>query len=112
MATNASPRREEAQIRERLDAWTEALHAKDLDGLVALYGPDTVTFDLMPPAQVDGIDHYRKNFERWFAAMPGPISYEIMICGSRRALTSRSVTAWATSGRRGRTERKPITASA
>lgn len=65
------------QIRERLDAWTQALHAKDLDALMALYAPDTITFDLMPPSQVDGADRYRKNFERWFAAMPGPIDYEM-----------------------------------
>ena len=31
----------------------------------------------MPPSQVDSADRYRKNFERWFAAMPGPIDYEI-----------------------------------
>jgi uncharacterized protein (TIGR02246 family) len=65
------------QIRERLDAWTQALHAKDLDALMALYAPDTITFDLMPPSQVDGAERYRKNFEHWFAAMPGPIDYEI-----------------------------------
>ena len=66
-----------AQIRERLDAWTKALHAKDLDALMALYAPDTITFDLMPPSQVDSAERYRKNFERWFAAMPGPIDYEM-----------------------------------
>ena len=73
----ATPSKEEAQIRERLDAWTKALHAKDLDALMALYAPDTITFDLMPPHQVPDADHYRKNFERWFAAMPDPIYYEI-----------------------------------
>ncbi|MGH8239452.1 MAG: hypothetical protein ACREXP_20895 [Steroidobacteraceae bacterium] len=43
---------------------------------MALYAPDTITFDLMPPHQVPDADHYRKNFERWFAAMPGPLDYE------------------------------------
>ncbi|HKE95541.1 MAG TPA: SgcJ/EcaC family oxidoreductase [Povalibacter sp.] len=68
---------EEASIRERLNAWASALHARDLDTLMTLYASDTVTFDLMPPHQVDGADRYRQNFERWFAAMPGPISYEM-----------------------------------
>ena len=68
---------EEPRIRERLDRWVRALRAKDLDSLMALYAPDTVTFDLMPPHQVNGTDHYRKNFERWFAAMPAPINYEM-----------------------------------
>jgi uncharacterized protein (TIGR02246 family) len=68
---------DEALIRDRLQRWARALHAKDLDALMRLYAPDTVTFDLMPPHQVDGADRYRKNFEKWFAAMPGPIDYEI-----------------------------------
>jgi uncharacterized protein (TIGR02246 family) len=77
MPTTATPHSEEAEIRGRLKAWTQALHAKDLDDLMALYAPDTITFDLMLPSQVQGADRYRRNFERWFAAMPGPIDYEI-----------------------------------
>ena len=77
MPTTPTPTQDEAPIRERLDAWTRALHAKDLNALMALYAPDVVTFDLMPPHQVPDAAHYRKNFERWFAAMPGPIDYEI-----------------------------------
>lgn len=76
MPTTVTPSKDEAQIRERLSAWTRALRAKDLDALMALYAPDVLTFDLMPPHQVPDAAHYRKNFERWFAAMPGPIDYE------------------------------------
>ena len=72
----ATPDKDEAQIRERLNQWTRALHAKDLVALMALYAYDTVAFDLMPPSQVDA-DHYRQNFERWFAMMSSPIEYEI-----------------------------------
>ena len=72
----ATPDKDEAQIRECLNKWTRALHAKDLGALTALYAPDTIAFDLMPPSQVDA-SHYRKNFERWFTSMPGPIEYEI-----------------------------------
>jgi uncharacterized protein (TIGR02246 family) len=68
--------KDDAQIRECLNKWTRALHAKDLSALTALYGPDTVAFDLMPPTQVDA-SHYRKNFERWLGSMTGPIEYEI-----------------------------------
>ena len=77
MPTTATAINDEGQIRQRLQAWTRSLRAKDLDALMALYAPDTVTFDLMPPSQVQGADRYRKNFERWFAAMPGPIDYDI-----------------------------------
>lgn len=77
MPTTPTSTQDEPQIRDRLNAWTRALHAKDLDALMALYAPDVVTFDLMPPHQVPDAAHYRKNFERWFAAMPGPIDYEM-----------------------------------
>jgi uncharacterized protein (TIGR02246 family) len=77
MPTTATASTDDTQIRERLRAWTRALHAGDLDALMVLYAPDVVTFDLMPPHQVPDAAHYRKNFERWFAAMPGPIDYEI-----------------------------------
>jgi ketosteroid isomerase-like protein len=77
MPTTGTATSDEAQIRERLNAWTRALRAKDLDALMALYAQDVVTFDLMPPHQVPDAAHYRKNFQRWFAAMPGSIDYEI-----------------------------------
>src|SRR5215208_6511999 len=77
MPTTATATQDEAQIRERLTAWARALHAKDLNALMALYAPDVITFDLMPPQQVRGADHYRRNFEQWFAVMPGPIDYEL-----------------------------------
>lgn len=75
--TTTTLAKDEAQIRERLDEWARALHAKDLDALMRLYEPDTVAFDLMVPAQVQGRDRYRENFESWFAALPAPIDYEV-----------------------------------
>jgi uncharacterized protein (TIGR02246 family) len=76
MPTNPTATQDEAEIRKRLTAWAKTLHAKDLNALMALYAPDVVTFDLMPPHQVPDAAHYRKNFARWFAVMPGPIDYE------------------------------------
>jgi uncharacterized protein (TIGR02246 family) len=64
------------QIRERIEAWAQALRAKDLNALMAHYAPDIVTFDVMP-LQSLGADAYRKNFEAWFASVQGPIDYEI-----------------------------------
>ena len=74
--STTTPDKDDAQIRECLNKWTRALHAKDLGALTALYGTDTVAFDLMPPTQVDA-SHYRKNFERWLGSMTGLIEYEI-----------------------------------
>ena len=72
----ATPDKDEAQIRECLNKWIWALHARDLDALMVLYAPETIAFDLMPPSRVDA-HHYRQNFERWFAMMPSPIEYEM-----------------------------------
>jgi uncharacterized protein (TIGR02246 family) len=59
-----------------MDAWAQALRAKDINAVMAHYATDNVTFDLRPPLQV-GVDAYRKNFEAWFASVQGPIDYEI-----------------------------------
>ena len=76
MPTTTTPARDDAQIRENIDAWAQALRAKDINALMAHYAPDMVTFDLMP-LQCLGADAYRKNFEAWFASVQGPIDYEI-----------------------------------
>ena len=68
--------RDEAQIRQLLEQWTQALHAKDLNTLMSYYAPDILTFDILPPLHYQGIEAYRKNFEAWFAAVQGPIAYE------------------------------------
>ena len=49
MPTTPTATQDEAEIRARLTAWAKALHAKDLNALMALYAPDVNTFDLMPP---------------------------------------------------------------
>jgi uncharacterized protein (TIGR02246 family) len=76
MPTTTNPTRNDSRIRERIDAWLQALRAKDINALMAHYAPDIVTFDLMP-LQSQGTDAYRKNFEAWFASVQGPIDYEI-----------------------------------
>jgi uncharacterized protein (TIGR02246 family) len=73
---DSTPTRDDAPIRESIEAWVQALRAKDIRRLMEHYAPDMVTFDLMP-LQLQGADAYRKNFEAWFAAVEGPIDYEI-----------------------------------
>src|SRR5262245_59697602 len=76
MPTTTTATREEAQIRQRMDAWAQALRTKQIDTLRAHYAPEIVPFDLMP-LQCQGAAAYRKNFEAWFASVQGPIDYEI-----------------------------------
>ena len=76
MTTHQSTASNEAQLRQLIEQWTQALYAKDLNTLMSYYAPDILTFDILPPLQYQGVDAYRKNFEAWFAAVQGPIEYE------------------------------------
>jgi ketosteroid isomerase-like protein len=67
---------EEAPIRDRVESLAQAIRDKDIDALMTHYAPDIVAYDVMPPA-ANGLADYRKNFERWFGSMLGPIDYEM-----------------------------------
>jgi ketosteroid isomerase-like protein len=41
------------------------------------YAPDIVVYDVMQPLEITSAADYRKNIERWFASMLGPIDYEM-----------------------------------
>ena len=67
----------EAPVRERIETLAQAIRDKNVDALMTHYAPDVYVFDVLPPLEVDGTDAYRKNYERWFASMQGPIDYEM-----------------------------------
>jgi len=77
MPTTLTRAREDASVRERVASLAQAIREKDIDALMTHYAPDIVAYDVMPPPDVQGADEYRKNFERWFASMQGPIDYEM-----------------------------------
>ena len=62
---------DEAQIRSLIERWAEAVHAGDMDGVLADHADDIVMFDVPPPYEgVRGIDAYRETwppFFRWQA---------------------------------------------
>ena len=64
-------------LHERLATLSQAIRDKDVDALMTHYAPDVVAYDVMPPLNVQGAADYRKNFEKWFASMLGPIDYEM-----------------------------------
>jgi uncharacterized protein (TIGR02246 family) len=69
--------RDEAQIRQLIDTWVEALHAKDVDRIMSVYAPDVLVFDLAPPLQHAGAETHRRNFAEWFKGFSGPIGSDI-----------------------------------
>jgi uncharacterized protein (TIGR02246 family) len=68
---------DEAQIRAAIDAWATAVRAKDVDGAMAGYAPDVLTFDVVSPLRYFGRDAGRKRTEEWFSSWQGPINCEI-----------------------------------
>jgi uncharacterized protein (TIGR02246 family) len=68
---------DEADIRQRIDTWLAALRAMDLEGVMALYAPDIVSFDVVPPLRHVGAEAKRKNWVGAFAAYQPPLGYEM-----------------------------------
>ena len=77
MTIKNSKASDEAQIRQLVDSWVQALRAKDVNGVMSHYAPDILVFDLAPPLQYRGADAYRKNWEAWFPTFRGSIGYEL-----------------------------------
>ena len=68
---------EESGIRQLIDGFQRAIRAKDLDGVLSVYAPDIVSFDLVPPMQHVGIPAYRRPWKETFASFEGRIGYEV-----------------------------------
>ena len=67
----------EALIRQRVEDAVKALNAKDIDGVMSLYAPNIVSFDIVPPLRYAGADNKRRAWQAFFAAHPGPVTYEV-----------------------------------
>jgi ketosteroid isomerase-like protein len=68
---------DEADIRQRIDKLAEAIRAMDLEGVMSIYAPDIVSFDIVPPLQHVGAEGKRKNWVDAFAMYQHPLGYEI-----------------------------------
>jgi len=67
----------ESAVRALLDRQFEAIRKKDIAGLMALYAPDVVYFDVVPPLRFDGPDALRARFTRWFDGYRSEIAMEM-----------------------------------
>lgn len=68
---------ERRQIMQLLADYEKAFRARDLDGIMKLYAPNIVAYDIAPPLKYEGAAAYRKAWEGFFAAYEGPIEMEI-----------------------------------
>lgn len=76
MSVSRSGPRAESEIRMRIDAVVEGIHAKDLDALRLVYAPDVASFDVEPPLQHVGADAKMKNWAKVFMIFEN-VSYEV-----------------------------------
>jgi len=69
----------EDQIRTLIERWAEAVHAGDMDGVLAHHAPDIVMYDVPPPYDgVRGIDAYRETWPGFFDWQASGAVFEIV----------------------------------
>jgi uncharacterized protein (TIGR02246 family) len=70
---------DEDQIRTLIERWAEAVHAGDLDGVLADHAPDIVMYDVPPPYDgVRGIDAYRDTWPGFFEWQRRGATFDIL----------------------------------
>ena len=67
----------EALIRQRIEDVAKALNAKDIDGVMSIYAPHIVSFDIVPPLRYVGADNKRRAWQEAFTTYTGPFAYEL-----------------------------------
>lgn len=77
MDSATSKSNEEAQIRQTIENWVDALRAKDVDRMMSNYTPDILVFGVTPPLQYKGATEYRKKWQEMFDSIKGAIGYEV-----------------------------------
>ena len=65
--------KERAEIMQVFADYEKAFRALDLDGIMAIYDPDVVAYDIAPPLQYVGVDAYRTTWKNFLDAYDGPI---------------------------------------
>jgi uncharacterized protein (TIGR02246 family) len=69
---------DEQEIRTLIERWAAAVHAGDLDAVLADHASDIVMFDVPPPYDgVRGIDAYRETWPPFFEWQARGASFEI-----------------------------------
>jgi uncharacterized protein (TIGR02246 family) len=70
---------DENEIQALLHRWAEAVHAGDLEGVLAKHANDIVMFDVPPPEEgVRGLDAYRDTWPQFFEWQHAGAAFEIL----------------------------------
>src|SRR5205809_899731 len=77
MAVEANKKNDEAEIKRVIEGGVEAIRDKNIEGVMSLYAPEVVSFDIVPPLRYVGAEAFRKAWEEVFSSFQDPIGYEI-----------------------------------
>src|SRR5258708_39231703 len=77
MAVEENKKNDETAIKRVIEGGVNAVRNKDIGGVMSLYAPEVVSFDLVPPLRYVGADAFRNVWEEVFSSFQGPIGYEI-----------------------------------
>jgi uncharacterized protein (TIGR02246 family) len=66
----------EAAIRELIDRFAKAFRAKDVNGVMSVFAPEIVSFDILPPLQAVGAETFVKHWQEFFESYRNPIHVE------------------------------------
>jgi uncharacterized protein (TIGR02246 family) len=69
---------DEAEIRALIARWAKAVHAGDMDGVLADHTDDIVMFDVPPPNEVRGKAAYRGTWPPFFTWQKQGAAFEIV----------------------------------
>jgi len=67
----------ESELKALFESRSEAMRQKDIERVMALYSPDIVYFDLVPPLRYSGAAALRDRFLDWFGRWSSPIGQEL-----------------------------------
>jgi uncharacterized protein (TIGR02246 family) len=77
MAVEEHKQNNEAAMKRVIEDGVEAVRNKNIEGVMSLYAPEVVSFDIVPPLRYVGADAFRNVWEEVFSSFQGPIGYEM-----------------------------------
>jgi len=76
MTTDANNEANAQAIRTLMADAATAIREKDVDGSLAAWSPDVVSFDVVNPLRFAGLATVKERLNQWFAGFDGPIGFE------------------------------------
>ncbi len=67
----------EGTIQDLIDGLVKAIRAKDINGVMSVFAPEVVSFDLGPPLQHRGGEPFTKRWQELFESYQTAIDYEV-----------------------------------